>query len=97
MAAESALMAHLLTFINVFAHLHRSGSESFRTIALETSFHIGTRSVATNVGHGALVIVNAFTPGTVQYETHWTFTTERSIRVDAFATFTDARHYVTLV
>ena len=57
MAAECALVAHLLTFIDVFAHLHRTGSESFRTIALETSFHIGTRSVATNVGHGALVIV----------------------------------------
>ena len=54
---ESALMAHLLTFIHVLADLHRSRSESIGAIAFESSFDVGTRSVAANIGNGAFVII----------------------------------------
>ena len=115
---ESALMAHLLTFIHVLADLHRSRSESIGAIAFESSFDVGTRSVAANIGNGAFVIIcqnqkkfkrnnfskiegknrtDAFTTGTVQDESHWTFAAEGSVRVDALATFTNARHDVTFI
>lgn len=40
---------------------------------------------------------NAFAAAAVQNESHRTFATERSVRVDAFTTFANARHNATLV
>ena len=55
--AESTLMTHFLTFVDVFAHLHRTRSEPVRTLALEPAFHVGARSVAANIVNGAFVFV----------------------------------------
>ena len=56
-AAEGALVAHLLTLVDVFAHLHWSRSETVGTFALESALDVRTCSVATNVIDGALVVV----------------------------------------
>lgn len=55
--AERTLVAHLLTLVDVLAHLHRSGSETFGTVALETTFYVCAGTVAANIGHGAFVVV----------------------------------------
>ena len=49
-ATESALVTYFLAFVHIFADLHGTWSESVGTIALESAFHVGTRSVAANVG-----------------------------------------------
>lgn len=55
--AEGALVAHFLTLVHVLANLHGTRCESFGTVTLESSLHVGTRSVATNVGNSTFVII----------------------------------------
>lgn len=56
-ASESTLVAHFLAFVNIFADLHGSWSESFSTITFESSFDVSTGAVAANVGHGAFIVI----------------------------------------
>ena len=50
-------MSHFLTLVDVLADLHRAWSETVGALALEPAFHVGTRSVATDVVDSALVVV----------------------------------------
>ena len=51
------MVAHFLTLIHIFANLHRTGSKPVVTIALETSFNIGARTITAYIGHDALIVV----------------------------------------
>lgn len=57
MAAESALMPHLLALVDILADLQRSRSEALVAVALEAALNVRTGAVAANVGNGAFVVV----------------------------------------
>ena len=44
-----------------------------------------------------IVLTNTFTAAAIQNETHWTLATERSVGVDTFAAFANARHDITFI
>jgi len=96
-ATEGALVTHFLTLVNVLTYLHGSRSKSIRAVAFESSLHIGAGTVATNVGDGTFVIINAFDAAAIQYEAHWAFAAEGSVGIDTLSAFANAWHDTTFV
>lgn len=98
MASESALIAHFQTLVHVLADLIGTRRKTVIARALETAVDVATGAVAADVLHAqALVVVHAPSPGLVQHVSRRTFASERTVRVDAFATGTRVRHEQALV